>query len=386
MTVIFKRLVALALVLFLAWTQAGCESTKGLSDLVVVMGIGLDKDADRPENIKLVAQVVLPDKIAMAEGASHDDPYCNVESSAENTFEAIREYTHVVCAKLYIAHNQAIVIGREVAEQGVAEHLDFFVRARETRPTTVVVISDTTAAEALSVKPKLNILPAINIKRLLAQQKENSQSMEADIVDYINAMQSPTASFLAPIVRVVQMDDYQLVSVKGLAVFKKDKMAGELDEDETRGLFWVKGLVESGVISVSLDGQKAAVEITKVSTRLSPEIKDGKIIMNLQIREEGTLATQSGSDNLATAEAFRKIEELVRQEILHEIALAVNKARELKADIFGFGELLSKYRPNEWQSLKNDWDRIFSTVEINADIEASITGSGIVIKPALSES
>ncbi len=382
-----KKLLAILLVLPMICLQTGCENANEINDLVVVMGIGFDEDTKNPDNIKLIAQVVLPDKIesGSSSAGSAEKAFCNVESSAQNTFEAIREYTHIVCNKLYTSHNQVFVIGREIAQRGIAQYMDFFVRAKETRPTTVIVVADTTAAEVMNVEPKMNTLPAINITKLILEQVNNSQSMEVTVLDYLNAMQSETTAFLAPIVSIVQQEGQSLISVKGLAVFSSDRMIGELDENEARGLLWVLDKVESGSINVIVEDQKVAVEIVGSETKIQSQVQDGKIVMNISIEQKGTLAFQSGAENLATDEKFHEIEQQVEQVIRSEIMLAFNKAKELGADIFGFGEILHKYHNEQWKTMEENWAAIFPAVELNIEVEATIVGSGTLTNSAQGE-
>ncbi|HPK16352.1 MAG TPA: Ger(x)C family spore germination protein, partial [Clostridia bacterium] len=57
-TIVCAALAALALL------SSGCQSARELGDLVIVMGIGMDGDREKPGNIKLTAQIVLPEKIS----------------------------------------------------------------------------------------------------------------------------------------------------------------------------------------------------------------------------------------------------------------------------------------------------------------------------------
>ena len=150
-----KAFICAALGALTLFMVAGCASTRELNELVIVMGVGMDVDNETPGNMILIAEIVLPGKISSSDkgGSSSDTPYSNMDSSAANTFEAIREFTHMVSGKLYTAHAEIFVIGREMAERGISPNMDFFVRAKETRPTSKIVVSDTTARDALDVNP-----------------------------------------------------------------------------------------------------------------------------------------------------------------------------------------------------------------------------------------
>ena len=382
----WKRFIIAILILVFILTQAGCGDVRELNSLVIVMGIGLDKDTEDPGNILLTSQVVLPEKIGQGSSTggtsgSSEKPYCNVESAAENTFEAIREYTHIICSKLYISHNQIFVIGKDIAEAGIRDYMDFFVRAKETRPTTTIVISNTTASAVLDVEPKANLLPAININKLVEAQVNNSQSIDVNVQDYVSTMLSESTELVAPLISIETQGENELLSVKGLAVFKDDKMVGELDEDETRGLLWIRGDVETGAINVTYNDQIISTEIKSATTKVSPEIKDEKIIMHIQVAEEGVLTMQSGETNVATNEDLLKISDCVKDVIEEEITIAFEQAKQLGCDIFGFGEMLNKYKNEQWENIKDNWDNLFKTVELDIKIETNISSAGAITKP-----
>jgi spore germination protein KC len=263
--------------------------------------------------------------------------------------------------------------------------MDFFIRAKETRPTTTMLISETTALDVLNVEPQANLLPAININKLVEAQVNNSEALEATVQVYINTMLSNSTSFVAPMISIEEQGEKKLLSIKGMAVFKEDKMVGMLNEDETRGLLWIKGDVQSGAINTVYNDQQIAIEIKSATTKVSPKIIDEKIIMHIDIDEEGLLVMQSGEKNVATPEDLPKISDCVEDVIEGEITMAFEKAKQLGCDIFGFGELLNKYENEQWEKMKDNWDELFKTVQLDMKIETNIRGAGAIIKPAVPE-
>ena len=381
----WKRLLIIALILAIIPAQAGCGDARELNALIIVMGIGFDQDTENPDDILLTSQIVLSEKIGVTEGGagSADKPYCNVESAAENTFEAVRKYTHIVCGKLYLSHNEVFVFGKDTAKKGIREYMDFFIRAKETRPTTTLVVSDTTASAVLDVEPKANLLPAININKLIEAQVNNSQALEVNIQDYVSTMLSESIAFVAPMISIETQGENKLLAIRGMAVFKGDKMVGELDKNETRGLLWVKGEVKTGVINVTYNDQIISIEIKSSETKVIPEIKDKKIIMHIHIVEDGVMTMQSGTQNVATVEDLPKISDCVKDVIEEEITLVFEHAKQLGCDIFGFGELLNKYENRQWEKIKDNWDALFETIQLDIKIETNISGTGVITKPAV---
>lgn len=382
--IIFCFIITLLIV-----TQTGCQSERELNQLVIVMGIGLDSDQQNPDNIKVIAQIVLPGSMKQSENGgssgSSGKAYENVESSSSDTFDAVREYTHMLTGKLYIAHNQIFIISRAVAEKGMEQYMDFFIRAVETRPTAIIAISDTTAEAVLSVQSKLNEFPAINIQKLVEDSVSHSQTAEVNLINYINAMQSETVSFFAPMVFIEQNAEGTVASVKGLAVFSRDKMVGEFNEDETRGLLWVKGLVKSGVLKVTVSGGIASLEISGAQGSVSPSVEDGKVSMKITVSAKTRLGEQTGKEDLSTPEMTKMLEGLAEEKIENEITQAYTKAVSLGADVFGFGEQIHKYYMNDWRKMKDKWAETFPQIQLDMKINVDVTADGTITKPILSE-
>jgi spore germination protein KC len=380
-----KALLCMALAIMALWPAAGCQSARDLNELVIVMGIGMDNDEKIPGNIRLTAQVVLPEKISGSQeggkASSSENAYLNLESSAKNTFEAVREYTHMEAGKLYIAHAQVFVFGREMAERGIAPYMDFFVRARETRPTARIVISETTARDLLDIKPTIAVLPTTNIAKLVETQVSNSQSKDTNLLDYINAMQSSTFSMMMPIIRIKEKEGKKSIFVSGMAVFKQDRMVGELSEDETRGVLWVLGDVQSTLINVEISGGIASLEVLSAQCDVSPVVSDGKATMKISVSVTAELAEQTCEENLASQENIKKLQKLAGETICREIGLGYYKAASLDADVFGFGEMIHKHCSKCWGDMEPNWDSLFPelTLEIKADV--SIVSAGSIEKP-----
>lgn len=364
----------------------GCQSARELKDLVIVMGIGMDDNEQESGKVTYTAQIVLPEKISSSQNGGksvsiQENPYFNLESSANNTFEAVREYTHMETGKLYIAHAQVFVFGKKMAERGIAPYMDFFVRARETRPSAKIVVSETTARDVLDIKPNMGLLPAIDLSLLVETQAANSQSTETDLLDYINAMQSNTTSMIAPIVSIAEKQAGKTTYVSGMAVFKHDQMVGELNKNETRGALWVLGKIKSAVINVNIYGGIASLEVLSSVSNVSPVVSNGKVTMKISISVSVELAEQTCKENLATRENIKLLQSLVGQAICDDISMAYYKACTLNADVFGFGDMVHKYYNQYWKDMEPNWDKLFSEITLDIKTDVSVIGSGAIEKP-----
>ena len=380
----WKPLVCLALVALTALTP-GCWGARELKELALVLGIGIDKNENDPGMVYLTAQIAKPSQMKKdpSGGGSGGEgkAYWNLKSHGWTVFDAIREATQQTSNKLYVAHNEAIVFGMAAAEDGVEKYLDFFLRGQETRPTTDIIISTTTAADVLDVMPELDKIPGVNLSRLTNSQGFTSHAMRVTLQQFTTMLMSPTTAAVAPVVSIDEENGKKALVVHGMAVFKKDKMVGTLNSAETRGLLWAKNKVQSGVMDVAYQDGIASIEIINATCKADAELVGDRVVGRIKVRAEGSMVAQTGSVNLASVYYIAVLEGLQAAAIKLENTNAISKASQLNADLFGFGDLLHKKYKDQWQEISANWDRIFPAVAVELDVECKIRAAGNITRP-----
>jgi signal recognition particle subunit SRP54 len=68
------------------------------------------------------------------------------------------------------------------------------------------------------------------------------------------------------------------------------------------------------------------------------------------------------------------------QAIRQDILLSLQKARLLKADIFGFGDAVYKEYPREWKEIKEEWEDIFPAVEVDIKVQTTLVRPNMVLQ------
>jgi len=364
----------------------GCSGGREINDLEIVIGMGVDKD-ENSENILLTAQVVKEGEMEKSSGSGGGEgdgkAFWNVFGTGKSVFEAVRQITHKTGNRLFVSHNHVVICGKDLALEGLQKYIDFFLRAHEMRPTTIILIAEDRALDVMNAKPETEKLPAMNITKLVKTYGFTSHFYKVNMKDFASCLMCGTRAPIAPLVGISQDKDNKDIYVSGMAVFNNDKMVGRLTEDETRGLLWVLGKVESGVLLISSPNKqgKVAFEILEAKSKVIPEVKDGKIVMHVKIKGKSSLSEQTTAEDLATIEAFEKMQKAQTEAIRQEIMAAFDKSKELNADIFGFGEMIRKKHINKWKSLKDKWDEIYPTIELNTDIEVKIQKTDLLKKP-----
>lgn len=383
------KIVKFIAVLLLAFTLSGCWNSKELDELAIVMGYGIDTGTDAGM-IDMTAQIAVLQSAPSGGSSSGGDSqsssgetYWNITRTGTSVFSILRDYTHESSRKLYSPHTQVLIFGEDLAKRGVRDSLDFFMRDHETRTTIWLLVAKDKASDIFSVKTKLSTDPSMNISDLMKAQINTSETPQIKILDFVERLLSDTTSPIAPIVKVSTDGSNSAIEVSGTAVFKQDKMVGELDEAQTRGLLWVLGKVESGIVQIDAPGGSADIEISSAMSDKSVELSDdGRVKVHVTVTASGNIGSQTGPDTLTTPENVKILEKNFSQRITDEIYTCLDKAKELDADIYGFGDMVYKKYPKQWESMEDNWDETFKNIDFELEVKVAIRGSGRIVKPA----
>lgn len=369
---------------------AGCWNRRELNTLAIVAGAAIDK-GQKPDEIQLTVQVIKPGEMKGpgkdGNGAAPQEAFQNLKEKGTSGFQIIRSITQEYSRKPYWPHSQILIFSEEVAKEGIRKHLDLFLRDHEPRPLTNILIAKGSAAAILEQKSGQEKIPALGIYDTIKTLSSSSIAPQINILEMTKRLLSKPTAPIAPLIELVGEGKDRRARITGTAIFKGDRLVGELNGSESRGLLWVINEVKSGIISVDYpEGkEKVDLEIIRASSKIIPEIKDGKIRIVVKIREEGNLGAQMSSENLTKAPAWKKLEEKQGTAIGQEVTAALQKARELNTDIFGFGNAIQKKFPKIWNDLEKNWDNIFPGLEVVVTVEAKLRRSGLISKPAIPE-
>ncbi|MCO1603277.1 Ger(x)C family spore germination protein [Desulfosporosinus nitroreducens] len=388
---LIKIIVTPLIIIILTLGTTGCWNRRELPALGIVMGVGIDK-AEGTDKLEITTQIIktselkssTPEEGGAGSSSSGGGAYWNVKNSGESMFSTIRGFTHRTSRKLYFPHNQIIIFGQSLAKQGIQEYLDFLLRDQETRLEVLMLVAEDKSSDILSVKSHLEKIPSVGVSDLMDSQAANSQTIVIRLNQFVTRIMSPTTAPIAPIISIKGKADNKELEVSGTAVFKRDKLIGQMNKEETRGLLWVINEVKSGIIDIECPDQEGTVslEIINAKSKITSEIINNKPYIKIDVKEEGNIGDQSCTASLVSPDAVAALEEKKNEAIKDEIESALSKAKKLNADVFGFGEVIHKKHPKEWEEMKDDWDKIFPDLEVEILVKAKLRRSGNLGPPA----
>lgn len=276
---ILQLMIALQFTLVLS----GCWERKELNEIAFVLGIGIDK-AEKGYTVSM--QVVIPSAISSQStggGGGTGVPVVVYKFTVPTFYDAQRMLNLDSSRTSYLGHIRVLVIGEELARSGVGEILDVFKRSREPRMDFYVMVArGTTASDVLNVLTPMDKLPANKLFSSLDNSyKDSAKTVAVTLDDFIENLLSQGENPVLTGVEVMgnpkdgeEKSNVERTTPKTrleyhtVAVFRKDKLIGWLNEGETIGYNYINDKVtaHSGPIAGE-DGKPIVIEAIQASTK-----------------------------------------------------------------------------------------------------------------------
>ena len=366
----------------------GCWNSHEINNLVITICIGLDKT----ENGYMVTTQVLNSKSIAAKVAVNESPIVIYSETGKDILENLRRMT-TETRKIYNSHLRMVVIGEELATEGIQDILDFFMRDHEFRTDFYIVVAKgTTAKKVLTTLTPLEIIPGLKLYNSL----KNSESAWAPtkavrIIELVNSIISDGKNPVLTGVEIIdgsnnsdsvdllkESDAGNRLKYTSLGAFKKDKLVGWLNEPESKGYNYIIGNIKSTVGYTMIDSkQKVTFEVTKEKSKIKAYLLNGKPAIKVEINYEGNIAAVEGQIDITKEENETKITKMLEKKTKSMCDEVLEKTKtDFHTDIFGFGEVIHRKYPKQWAKIKDNWNDEFVNLPVDITINVKINRFG----------
>lgn len=377
-----NAILILIFIIFPLLSCSGCWDRHELESMALVTGVAFDAP-DSQETVSMTAQVVDPGAIGASSKSGETSPFWNITAGGKTVFDAVRNCTQQSPRKLFWGHNQVIIFDQELATSGIGKYIDFFLRNEEPRDTMWVLVAKDKASDILEAKTRLESIPALNLSQLIKTRSATSFATGVDLHEFSKRLLSKTTAPVASYVKAIG-DSEKSLFLSGTAVFNNDlKMVGILNKWETRGMLWILGDTKSGIIVVKsphCNVAEVSLEIIESSSEIEPVFIGDTLQIIIKVREQGNLGEFPCHGDVLSPDMWHSLENRQASAIQSEIMMALNKARELNADIFGFGEAVHKKYPEKWKDLEPRWEEIFPALEVQVFVDSKLLQSNFTLQ------
>lgn len=396
------RIIAVFLIIAVTLLSlTGCWDRKELNELGIVVAVAIDKSNDTG-NFLLTSQVVRPSALKKQQGGGGNEPtYEIVVTKGRTIYGAIRNTVKEFDRRSFFSHIKVIVVSEAIARESMAEIIDFISRTHEIRKISWLMVSrGVEAGKVLGIKHGIENVQATYMEGIIKRQEVNLETTTSHVIDFIQKMTGEgdnpiTGVFDAVSAKEVQQggtgtEIREALVLSGTAVYRKDKLVGFLNNQDTIGLNLVTGVSKNGIIEVPAlknKNKKISIEIKKVESKIKSTITDGKVHINVKIKLSGNITEVEDATDVSDPGIIDSINREFGDLIKKNAETTVRKVqKELQTDVLGFGKVFQKDNPEEWESyVKGQWDALFPDIVCTISVDSSVKLTGLLIKPLNAE-
>lgn len=411
-----ERIITLLLTAaILASLLAGCFDAREIDDEVYAISVGVDKGKAAKLRLTIQYPTYMGPGGAESQGGSSGDENKKAQSGslvhtieAPTMLEAIDMLSTSISRRVSLIHAKWLIFSEEYAREGIDGYIAGLERYKETRPSMSVVVVKGTAEDFITAnESRIGGSLSKSVELLLSQSKFTGIFPMVEFMDFHTAMVSP---YKCPIALYGGINDFDFKDdaakldgrkgfipgetprssvskreIAGMAVFHTGKMAGYLDAYETAAYLMIKGQYKSGMMSIpdkNHPDKRIVFDVHKSRpTKIKAYFKDGRPVIDVLVDLEAEIYAIQSDTRYERLDLTQELEEQIREFLLESMKHTIKKTqKELRADIFGFGENMAGnfFTIEEWESF--EWFDQYPDVEINTDLKLKIRRTGTIFQ------
>ncbi len=365
---------SLSALLIVSLLLTGCWDRRELEERSLVTAIAIDSV---PEGYKITFQVPIPIKIAGSGGSTGEggQDVVQIFSSTGTTIsEAFGKIRREVNQELFFGYTVLLLLGEDVLKTGIERDLDLFRRDPQVRRRLIPVVVKGKAGQVLHANPKLEQIPSSYIYLLLENGIREGWMADVTLGDLFANLSDPSRN------GVVNMLDIKNDVVRwiGLAVLKGDRMVGRLSDVESVPAIQLRDQKAGNFIEVPCPGGKGSFVFRAL--RVNPKVKidnKEKIRIKSTVHVIGEIIENGCKNNLSDQKGTSEIFQLGKKSYMSKYArnLLHKMQKELKSDIFFYGERIRALHPQLWREI--DWKTTFPKVKVEVEYQVEIRRYGM---------
>lgn len=265
----FRNLFILILIIVFITGFSSSYFSLSVDNLAYVLAIGIDKSDENTLEISFQFSTTTP---TSESGSTEKTPSVLDSVKASSLNSAINLMNGYMGKELNLSHCKVIIFSEELANEGISNEIYTLINDTQVRPSANIIISKCSAKEYIkNTSPELENLISKYYEILTNSSKYAGLMPDSTIGDFFNALISKTCEPFAILGGLTtegnnnnsaNIEDSNIKSSEstiegengseniGVAVFKDDKLVGELNAIETISLLNMRNSIDRFFISI----------------------------------------------------------------------------------------------------------------------------------------
>jgi spore germination protein KC len=381
--------IKICLLLFVAFLLTGCGNYRELNDLAITTGIAFDIKEDQ-----YIVSYMIANSNKVETDSKGSETKSTIYEGRGNTISSAYIDLNSKNPKIpYISHLEVVIISEDLAKQGMLEALDFLMRNPESRKEFYIVLSKGVEAGALlKTLTPLESFPSQNIAEII---KSNNDDQSTIIMQkYSDVITDLLDQGVEPIINGIELEGDKnegqiqdslekatpsaTMKIDTIGVFKKDKLLGWTNHDETVGINIINNSTGFVLLETKCDDKYMTSTLKDIKTEPVITFENDIPKIKLKIKADGAILEMQCKRNLEETKVMKELEKDFSERLKQIINETLNTTqKEYKSDIFGFGNYIYKNNLKKWNVINEKWDEeIFPNITIDVAVDINLNNKG----------
>lgn len=350
-----------------------------VDETLAIQGMAIDYDKMKKE-IKLTMEVY---DVAKSTGIGESESgnlTRIIESSGKTVYQAISNIVKIEGKTPVYSNMRVVVLSEEICKNGIDTIIDFFLRDYKTRSNlSFCMTRDFDAASIIKADEGDTPFPSDRLQELLEFGELTGYCCETSISEITRNYHEKTSSIFMPCITLKIISGSAFTQTDGTAIFNDGKVAGYLDDVETRGMMFITNKIKRGSIYIKNSSKdKISLEIDSSKTDVDLSIIDNNLSYTVNVKTYADICeVETDNNSELTDKMIKEIDILAEEYIYNSINSAVKKCFiGFGSDPFLFGRRLYLFHPLIYKDYKDKWDDKLKYIDVIINTNVIIKRTG----------
>lgn len=398
-----KHLGLIFLIILVLVFPTGLSNQAKLNMRIIVTGLAIDKN---DEEYEVTAQIVKATPGNEKPGTSATIDF--VSDKATTISEAMSKISYKSGKVSAFSHTNFIILGEGVRNEKATKCLDYFIRDKIVKSSTMLVFSNEKAKDEIKKTKTIDLSVGLGLQKTFLYKEYESDGIMTTVLDFVTKsssfgkcavaselkfeseksesesnQQSSSESTASQLSNSGESQGSQkteyLVSNAPIMCFEKGEFKGKLESDEEiNGYMFASQKAKSSDFVVdeikhkNLENAKVTIIMKDKITFGKVEYKNNKPVLTISVvvnnAEIAEILNEKSIINISPDE-YKAIEKALKKHIQKNIHTCFDKSKTLGVDLFGAYEKAYKFKYNETTKKYKTTKEFIDDLTLNVDVK-----------------
>lgn len=402
MNKLFRNLFIIILIIVFIVAFSSSYLSLSMDNLAYVLAVGIDKASENSTDLQVSFQFSTTSK-ATESGSTEKAPTIINSVIASSLSSAINLMNSYMGKELNMSHCKVIIFSEQLAEEGISDEIYTLINNTQVRPSSNIIISKCNAKTYIEqTSPELENLISKYYEIFNNSGKYTGFMPDSTIGTFFNNIICTTCEPVAILGGLAKENlsstTQETFNIKanessiegengseniGMAVFKGDRLVGELSSLETIAYLTMHNKVDRFLISIpdpEVAGHYLDIYLSPSgSTKVKVDTSTSSPYVKVKTKFTGRIYSMSENSNYLKSEILDAISNTCNQYLESVFSAYLYKtSKEFKSDINGFGKVAQSNFFTTPEYTAYNWHDSFKNSFFDVEIDTSVK-SGMLI-------